>query len=309
MFISQLRDKIQAFDKYGEHRLNGFKALYFLELLLLFELFSSITHPYFYYFFIACNCFVAEVIGTTIKQKFILVFWIFVGSAITVFLFGVFSSYHTFFVFFIFFYSSLLYFIVFKKPSQMLAIIPVILGMGAYSLTYIGDDVNFYIALNHALITLVAGCVVLAAMYLFPNRYYLGVWKRAFFEVVEHLEAFCLKIYQGQAQSVEIFPGIVVMQRYCRMLPRMTKNYSILKITLLTFDMVLAMSYLVHFGKQGRVEYTKVLHLYLGKLALACKDQKKVILQPQELMLFQETHELQLLYKLITSWNYVCTNI
>ena len=306
MSISQLKSKICEYDKYCVHRINGLKALFVLEVLLVFELFSSIAHPYFYYFFVSINCLNAEIIGNTIKEKYLFLFFSVLGSIISIFFFGVFSVYKTFFVFFVFFYSAALYYICIYYLKKMLAIVPVILGLASYSLIYVGQDSNFYIALNHALETVVATAVMAAALYLFPNTYYLVIWRRAFCEVIAHLEMICAKICKGELTTIGIIPGIVMMQRYSKMLPREKKSYSLLKITLLTFELGISMSYYISFEKQLRVEYVRVLHSYLVRLCEACKNQEPVVLTKQEVVVFNVTHELWLIYQLILSWNYLC---
>ncbi len=307
MFISRLKDKLQDYDKYGEHRTNGLKALYVFELMLVFELFSSIPQPYFYYFFVPLTCLNAEIVGSTIQEKYLFLLVSLLGSAVTIFLFGVFSVYKTFFVFFVFFYSATFYYLFILKYRRMLTVVPLILGLGSYSLIDVDADANFYIALNNALQTIVAIGVIFAGLYLFPNTYYLAIWRRAFCDVMMSLETLCINICHEDVKNIGICPGIVVMKRYSKMLPRKTKSYSTLKITLLTFELVMSMSYLISFQKQYRLEYVKVLHQYLERLRVACKTQEPVILKPQECSLLTGTRELWVLYKLILSWNYLCT--
>jgi hypothetical protein len=41
----------------------------------------------------------------------------------------------------------------------------------------------------------------------------------------------------------------------------------------------------------------------------ASKKREVIVINPQELALFNETHELRILYQLILSWNYVCADL
>lgn len=307
MFISQLKDKLAAYDKYKEHRINGLKALFVLELMILFYFFSSIDNPYFYYFYAPITAFTVEAAGTTLKEKYLLLLYTLLGSILSIFLFGVLSVYNVFFIFFVFFYSLALYFLVLHNFRKMLVIVPLILSLASYSLIYgVEADSNFYLAINNALYTLAATVVIFSGLFLFPKRYYFEIWERAFFEVITGLESLSAKICKGEVKTIAIFSGIIVMERYAKMLPKNIKCYSILKITILTFELILTMSYLLSFQKQLRKEYVVVLNHYLARLCNACKSRQPVLLSRQELSAFNETHELRILYQLILSWNYLC---
>lgn len=309
MFISQLKNKLLEYDKYGEHRINGTKALFVLELMMVFNFFSSMQNPYFYYFYAPLTCFTAEITGTTLEEKYLFLFCTLVGSALSIFLFDVLSVYKVFFVFFVFFYSLGLYFIVLKKLPNMLVVVPLILSVASYSLIYGSHtEGNFYVALNHALLTLAATLVTFIALYLFPQKCYFVIWRRAFCDVIANLESFSLKIINQEAKTVVISSGTIMMARYAKMLPRWMKYLTILRLTMLAFELVMGMSYLFSFQKQIKMAYVVVLHTYLAKFSEACKKHKPLILKPQELSAFNETHELKTLYKLILSWNYLCAH-
>ncbi|MCC5015842.1 MULTISPECIES: FUSC family protein [Legionella] len=309
MFISRLKDKIAAYDKYKEHRTNGLKALFVLELMILFNLFSSMHNPYFYFFYVPITCLTAETAGTTLKEKYVFLLWTLLGSALSIFLFGVFSVYNVFFIFFVFFYTLALYFIVLHTLKRMLVIVPLMLSLASYSLIYgLDADSNFYIAVNNALQTIAATVVIFAGLSIFPKSYYFEIWFSAFREVITNLETLSGKLCKGEVETIAIFPGIITMERYAKMLPKKIKCFSVLKITLLAFELILTMSYLLSFQKQLRIEYVAVLHTYLARLAEASKNRQPVILTQQELPAFNETHELRLLYQLILSWNYLCAD-
>ncbi|MCL9684872.1 FUSC family protein [Legionella maioricensis] len=309
MFISQLKDKIVAYDKFGEHRINGLKALFVLELLFFFNFIYTVNNPYFYFFYVPITAFTAELIGNTLEEKYLFLFFTIMGTALSIFLFGVLSVYKTFFAFFVFFYSALLYYIVIHKLKRMLPLVPVILSLAVYSLIYVNSDNNFYIALNHVLQIIVAMLVIFLGLFIFPKTYYLSIWRRAFYQVVVNLETLSKKICEEEVKTIPIFSGIIVMERYSKMLSKKIKYYSIIKITLLAFELIMSISYLASFQKKIKIQYIKIFHHYLIILRNACLKKEKIVLKPQELALFNETHELRVLYRLILSWNYVCADL
>ena len=309
MFISQLKDKLLAYDPYGEHWINATKALFALQLMMVFNFFSSMQNPYFYYFYAPLTCFTAEITGTTLEEKYLFLLFTLLGSALSIFLFDVLSIYKTFFVFFVFFYSLGLYFIVLKKLPNMLVVVPLILSVASYSLIYGSYTTgNFYVALNHALLTLAATVVIFIALYLFPQKCYFVIWRRAFCDVIANLESFSLKIINQEAKTVSISAGTIMMARYAKMLPRWMKYLTILRLTMLAFELVMGMSYLFSFQKQVDKAHVVTLHSYLARFSTVCKKHKPLALKPQEASVFNETHELRTLYKLIVSWNYLCAH-
>ncbi len=307
MFISKLRNKLQRYDPYGEHFTNGLKAVFVLELLFLFNYVYKVPNPYFYYFYVPLTAFAAEIAGNTLEEKYLLYFFTVMGSVLAVFLFGMFSIYPLFFVFFVFGYSLLIYFTAIYKLKSMLVPAPLILSLAVYSLIYDKSNSNFYLALNHALETIVAMLVVMAGLRLFPKHYYLAIWRKAFISVLQNLITTADKIYQGEIEQMAIIPGTVIMKRYSQMLSPRMKCYSVLKITLLTFELVVAMSYLVAFYRQLRWQYIAAFHHYLEKLLPQVKNRQALLLTTQDLKIMHETYELRILAQLIKSWNHLCT--
>jgi hypothetical protein len=309
MFISQLKDKLLAYDQFGEHRTNGIKALFVLELMIVFNFYSSMVNPYFFYFYAPLTCFTAEITGNTLEEKYLFLFFTLIGSALSIFLFEVFSTYKTFFVFFAFFYSMALYFIVLQKLPKMMVVVPIILSLAAYSLIYnTPNSGNFYVALNHALQVLAATGVIFIALYLFPKKRYFVIWQRAFIEVIHHLESFTAKILRAEVQTVAISSGTIAMARYSKMLPRTIKYLTVLRLTLLAFELVQGMSYMFSFHQQIEMKNISVLHHYLEALLVVCKKHQPLPLNLEEQAAFNDTHELRILYKLILSWNYLCAH-
>ena len=308
MFINSLKNKLVSYDRFGEHWVNGLKAVFILEILFLINMIYSIHTPYFYYFYIPLTAFAAEIAGNTLKDKFTLYFYTLLGSTISVFLFGMFSPYRTFFVFFVFFYAILIYLVAIYKLKNMFVPAPIILSLASYSLNYGSSDSNFYIAINHAMQTLLATSLVMSALLFFPRLYYLWIWRNGFYDVLTRIEELTGKITNGIEVEVPIIPGTIVMDRYSRMLSRRMKVFSILKITLLTLDLVMAVSYLVSFQKQLRAPYIAFLHRYVLLLKESCKLKRPLMIKANEEVIFRETHELRTLHAIILSWNYLCLN-
>jgi len=306
MYISQLKNKIDAYDKFGEHRTNGLKALFVLEILFIFNFIYTVPNPYFYYFYVPLTAFAAEIAGGTLKEKYLFLTFTLIGSTIAIFFFGVFSVYKLFFLFFVFGGALTIYYTAINKIRSMFVAAPLILSLAAYSLIYKNADSNLYVALNNALLTIVATLLILAGLYIFPKTYYLAIWRRAFCDVLLNLEKITAQIATGEAKTIPIFSGIIVMERYSGMLSSKMKCYSILKITLLTFELIMAMSYLISFQSHHRIHYVITLNKYCSALYLACKNRQPLAISAQELAVLNETYELRILQRLILSWNYLC---
>ena len=306
MFMSQLKDKLLAYDKYGIHRTNGMKVLFVVAIMLSVELLTNLSNPYFYYFFVPIICLNAEIMGRNLKDKYLFFIYSLLVSTFSIFLFGLFSIYKTFFVVFVFFYCLLIYYLFISKQKNMLSVVPLILGLASYSLIYVDRDVNFYIALNHVLVTLFSGAVVLAGLYVFPKTYNLAIWRRAFLDVATNLEGLCDNICKEESRHVGVITGMVVMESYSKMLPRSVKGYSISKITLHTYELVMVMSYFMAIRKQQEIKWVGILQAYLALLVLAIKNKEKILLTDEARQVLAKTHELQVVNRLISSWNYLC---
>ena len=101
MFISQLKDKLHAYDLYGEHRTNGLKILFVLQFLFLFNFIYTVSNPYFYFFYVPLTAFTAEILGRSLEEKYLFLFATITGCAVSIFFFGLFSIYKLFFIFFV----------------------------------------------------------------------------------------------------------------------------------------------------------------------------------------------------------------
>lgn len=306
MFISRLKNSILRYDPYGEHRINGLKAVLITELLFVFNYFYSIPNPYFHYFYIPLTAFAAEIVGETLKEKFILYFFTVAGSILAVMGFDLSASYQIFFIAFAFGYSLLLYWVGINKLKNMFVPAPLILSLASYSLIYGNTNSGFYAALNHALISIVALTIAMSGLILFPRRYYFWIWRNAFTQALIKVSNYVGQIQNGTHTVVPIIPDTIVMEKYAKMLMPKMKIYSVLKITILTMDLVMSLSYLVAFQNQLRAPYIEFLHRQLKALIKSCLQKQPLNISSQDQKIFHETHELRSLMSLISSWNYLC---
>jgi len=310
MFISQLKDKMHTYDPYSIYLINGLKVLYISELLFTFHLIYTVpNNPYFYFFYVSFVAFAAETVGTTLKEKFLFLSCTMLGSAISIFLFGVCSEYHSFFALVVFFYALLLYYVVIHKLKRMLPLVPLMLSLAVYSLIYKNSDANFYIALNHFAQIIVAMIIILIGLYFFPKKYYLLIWYKALSDVLSKLEHLTKAICEDQIIKIPIFSGVMMMDRYSKMLSRKMKYYSILKITLLVFELIMTLSFYVSFKNREKIQYTRVLNQYLALMDKACQNKIPVDIPNNHQKIFAQTHALRTLHQLILSWNYLCTDL
>lgn len=306
MFISQLKNSLNNYDPFGEHRVNGLKAVLVLELLFLFNFFYSIPNPYFYYFYVPLTAFAAEIAGTNLKDKFVFYFFSVMGAILAVFIFNLASSNKTFFVIVVLLYSLLLYWVAIYKLRSLFVPVPLILSLAAYSLLYSASDNSFYIALNHSLQSFVAMLVVMAGLVLFPRSYYLWIWRKSLHQLLSKVSEYTAQISRGESVEIPIIQGTIMLQRYALMLSPRMRIFSILKITLLAMDLVMSLAYLEAFQKQLQAPYIVFLQRYVALLSRACLTWQALPIPLHDVQIFQETHELRTVYHLIKSWNYLC---
>jgi hypothetical protein len=307
MYISQLINKLAEYDKYGEHRTNGLKAVFVAELLFVVNFIYAIPNPYFYYFYIPLTAFAAEVAGNTLGEKFLFYFYTVMGSILAVFLFGMFQPYKIFFVFFIFFYSLLLYHFALYKIKSMFIPAPIILSLAMYSLTYGNTNTNFYIALNHSIITFIAMLIVMSGLLLFPRKYYFKIWQQAYVLLLGEIISKVELINRNETVTLKIIDSIQIMKKYTTMLNRRMPIFSICKITLLSFDMVMSLSYLVEFSKHLNSDHIIKYENTLRDLHEAVKKNSKLEIKQAYIEQSEVTHELHSIYQMILSWNYICS--
>lgn len=241
MFISKLINIIEDYDKYGEHRINGLKAVYTLMMLFLINMVYSIPNPYFNYFYIPLTSLAAEIAGETVKQKYLLYFYAVSGSIISVFLYSITIIYPLIFLFFVFFFSLGLYLFAININRNLIVTVPIILSLAVYSLSNGQINTSFYIALNNSLITILAMIIVMTSILFFPLRYYFRAWLRAFRLMLRQvLSNFELALEQREIELVQ--PHLIMMVKYARLLPRKLPTFNILKINILMNELRLLSS-------------------------------------------------------------------
>lgn len=301
--VKQLHNQLRKYDPYGEHLVNGLKAVFILELLFLFNYVYTVTNPFFYFFFVPMSAFAAEIAGKTLQQKYIFLFFTIMGSTLAIFLFGVFSTYKTFFIFFIFAYSLLIYFTAIYKLHNMSVPAPLILSIAIYSLIYNNSNSNFYIALNHALQSITAMLIMFAGLILFSKKYYLTIWYRAFSSVLSEIQSAVDKITNQQMTTMPIISGTLIMEQYANMLSRRMSHFSVLKITLITFELITQLAAWTICPENIKITHQQLFASHLQRFTAAVKLKHPLTIQKAD---FPDFYALQALYKLILSWNYLC---
>jgi hypothetical protein len=296
MFISKLNERIEAYDPYGEQRVNGVKVVYAVLIMFAVNYILPIPNPYFYFFFAPLFSMNADIAGNNIKEKFYNVIYCMILSIITVFVFNYFASYWFIFIV-VFFYSLLLYHLFVNKQIFVVCIIPVSLAMGAYSLLYGTLNTNFYAVLNNSLTQVLAMIVILAAFLFFPLDYYYRLWLRTLTLLTQQTIDHANVLLTNQRLIFDPVTGHTTrMFRYAYMLPRHLPYYSIFKISALMNDLHLKICVPEHDELLYNEDKIKILIQDLTTLKTSLLQEK-----PCELT---DTPFIEL-NKLIDSWNYI----
>ncbi|OGV25778.1 MAG: hypothetical protein A3F18_05540 [Legionellales bacterium RIFCSPHIGHO2_12_FULL_37_14] len=306
MFISRLLQVIEKYDPFGENRINGFKAMYLFILLCLFYFFFNITKPYFYYFYVPITAFSAELLGITLKKKYQYLIIAIFGSAISIYIFNILLPLREFFIVFVFFYSIGLYYFVLHTNRHLRTIVAIVLSLAAYSLLYsANNNYNYINALNYFVYSMAAGLIMVVGLLLLPKKCYFYNWRKAFIFTLLDLDAIAESIFLDNKNPPSSL-GIMMMQKYSNMISKKDNFFSVAKITLLTFDLVMYQSYLLAFKKNIPIEYVQIYRRYLKLLQAACRLKKPLFLKNKENLELSHTHELRMIKKVIQSWNYLC---
>ena len=296
MFISTLNEWMDAYDPYGEQRVNGVKVVYIVMVLFAVNYVLPIPNPYFYFFFAPIFSMIAEIAGQTIKEKYRNMIYCMVISIITVFAFTYFSAYWFIFVL-VFIYSFLIYFLFINKQIFVVSIIPIALAMGAYSLLYEEINTNFFYIFNNSLTQILAMLIVLGALIFFPLCYYYRLWLRALLLLTQQVMDHATIIQKHQEIIFDPVKGHTTrLFRYANMLPRQLPTYSILKISCLMNDLHLKISVPEHNELIFDEARIKLLIDELTHFKAAVFQEKPCDLKNTSFL------ELD---KLIDSWNYV----
>lgn len=299
MFISKLNNKIEAYDPYGNHRVNGMKATYVLLILFTINFFFNIPNPYFYYFYIPLTAMAAEVVGENLQKKNLLLFYCILWSVISAFLFDILSITPLFPVF-AFFYSFFLYLIAIDNRMHRIVIAPIALSLGAYSLLYGEINTSVYSIVNNCLNTLIAMVVVFFALAFFPRSYYYRLWLRALLLLItQMIERLSLMATNQRIIFDPVRGHTTHLVRYATMLPKTFPLRVIWKINLLINRLHLSIC----------VTETSTLMM----------EQEQINTWIKDLQMFKKAVEHEIvcdlktswdgLNKLINSWNYLCLQL
>lgn len=232
MFISTLATKLEQYDPYGEHRINGVKTIYVLFILFTINLIYAIPNAYFYFFYIPMTSFSTEVTAFTLIDKYKQFLYASIGSVISVFLFNMVAVYPSFFVLFIFAYTLLLYIIAIHWVKPLFPSVAIILSLASYSLIYGQVSTDFYLAFNNLLVTIVAILIVISALFLFPLSYYYQSWLRAFRLLLKQIKS-NLESINTNIEAPLVQGNLVMMYKYANLLPKKLPTFTILKINIL----------------------------------------------------------------------------
>lgn len=71
-------------------------------------------------------------------------------------------------------------------------------------------------------------------------------------------------------------------------------------------QLVFSMSYLLTFRQQISIDSMMRLHHYFVILSEVCKTEQPIAITEKEKAHFYETKELEVMYRLILSWNSLC---
>ena len=301
MVIDRLKNIIEEYDKYGEHRINGVKVVYVLFILFFINLVYAVPNPYFYYFYIPITAMNAEIVGTTPKAKYTLFVYTVSGAILSVFLFDIFISTPIFFVFFVFFYSIALYLIALHWIKSLMVPVPLILSLAVYSLVYGQVSTDIYIAFNNALVTLLATVIIILALILFPQSYYFRAWMRALLLLLKQIRGNFILVEQNLEIKIEPVQGhLMMLVKFTQMLPRKLPVFKILKINLLVNELRLVSC--VTDQKLFKMTQTELQQMQHGLNLLIAAIEQEQTCTP-------DSRNHPLLYKLSQSWNELCLKI
>lgn len=303
MFISTLAKTIETYDPYGEHRLNGLKGVYVFMILCAFNMIYGIPNPYFNYFYVPLTALTAEMMGETIPAKYWLFFHVTMGSIVAIFLFNITVSYPLLFILFVFVYSVSHYLVALHFIKNIFIPIPITLSLAIYSLVYGPLNTDVYVAMNNAFITFFAMLMVIAALLLFPLKYYFRLWQRAYLLLLEQVLENFQQIQKNQSIPVIVQGHLVRMLKYTNMLPRKLPIRLILKINVLMNDLRVLSCVIDHDLIKVSERELQYLIDNIALLAKAIKDKTICSLLP-----FVDGDN-KTLYQMIQSWNKLCSEI
>jgi hypothetical protein len=220
MFISTLKQLIEGYDLYGEHRLNTLKSLFILTLLEAVNLIYGIQNPYFNFFYVPFTALTLEMTSETLKEKYTNFFHAIAGSIVAICLFDILVDYPLFFIFFVFIYSLTHYIVAIHFIKGIFVPFPIALSLAAYSLTYGEINTDWYIALNNSLITIVAFLICMVGLVSFPRSYYYRSWLRAYIYLLKQITNNFIDAEHDQPVPVTLQGHLVKLVKYANLLPK-----------------------------------------------------------------------------------------
>lgn len=258
MFISALTDTIESYDKYGLHRLNGFKIVYVYFILAAFNAVYCLPNPYFYFFYLPLTSMSAEVMMPEIKKKYqVFVLTTLITCAIA-FAFNAFYYIPEFYLFVVFGLTFALYMLAHRVYPILLPLVPIILSLGSYSLLYPALNVSAEAMLRNLSVTVLSTVIIVGALLLFPLSYYYRCWLRAWQfllrDLLDNLEKTLGNIPFESSIRHEHLKQMTV---FADCLPYKMPTFSVLKINLLMSRLFLRYSVTTKAAKhlpQGELE-------------------------------------------------------
>ena len=298
MFISKLIHTVEQYDPYGMHRLNGAKAVYVLFILFTVNFYTDIPSVYFYFFYTPMTALTTEIIGDSVENKFKIFQTTLLGAIMMTFIFNLFNPYPWFFILFGFLGTFALYSYALRSRHDMLELIPVILSLAAYSVSYPNLNANIDLVINNAFTTFFALIVVLAALLFFPLSYYYRSWLRAFSLLLQEIMDNLISISQQKRIERPVIQGHTrALVLFARMLPRPMPTRSILKINLLIHE----------FHMMSAVTDSEFTRMDQGTLEQFIADwqlMRNAVLQERMCSIHSRMHPK--LHQLIRTWNTLC---
>jgi hypothetical protein len=297
--LDRIRHQIETYDKYGEYRINALKGVYIFFILAMVNMIYGVSNPYFNFFYLPLTALTAEMVGETKKSKYWLFFHVTMGAIIAVFLFNILVPYPLFFVLFVFVYSFLHYIIALHVIKNIFFPIPIVLSLAAYSLVYGEINTDIYIALNNALISLIAMFVIMAALLLFPSYYYFKAWWRAYILLLKQILENLNHVQNNQPITTLVRGHFIKVIQYSQMLSRKFPIFSILKINVLVNELRIFSS--VIDQEEVKIDSNDLNSLIANLNFFIESVEKKSLCSVSN----EKNRALQ---KMIYSWNYLCSN-
>jgi hypothetical protein len=183
---------------------------------------------------------------------------------------------------------------------------PYILSMSSYSLIY-NQSHDFYIGLNRVLIGFVSMGIILVGLWFFPKMYYLSVWRKALKELMTQIQYYTEQMLTMPLASFPLIPDILIAKQYAQMLPKKMRYFSVVKITFLSFDILMQLAYFVTLPEKCSQYDLKLLHDFAGQFATAIQKKQPLLFTAEQTQAI-DTSIIREMKTLTHSWNYLCND-